>query len=106
MLPMPTPQSIFARPNPITPTRALHIDLKGCPPTAQRLLSLLKVFAAARYNAVLVEWEDMFPWTVDTRFRCETAYTPAEIKALCTEAERLGIELIPMVQCLGTWRRR
>ncbi|MHB1155916.1 MAG: hypothetical protein ACYC26_03650 [Phycisphaerales bacterium] len=57
--------------------RGVHLDLKGVPPTFERLLSLLDVFAAARYNVLLVEWEDSFPWTVDLRFRSETAYPAA-----------------------------
>jgi hexosaminidase len=38
---------------------------------------------------------------VDRRFRCETAYTPAQVRAFCQAARSLGIEVIPLVQCLG-----
>lgn len=86
---------------PAVVTRALHLDLKGVPPTPQRLLSLLDVIAAAGYNALLVEWEDTFPWTVDIRFRCETAYTPEQVRAFADRAKQLGLEIIPLVQCLG-----
>lgn len=92
---------LFARPTPITPYRAIHLDLKGLPPTPQRLLSLLDLFHRLRFNAVLIEWEDTFPWTVDPRFRCETAYSPAEIQQFLDRAAALGIEVIPLVQCLG-----
>ncbi|MDH7571914.1 MAG: family 20 glycosylhydrolase, partial [Armatimonadota bacterium] len=81
--------------------RGVHLDLKGVPPTASHLCNLLDVLQAARYNAVLVEWEDMFPWSVDPRFRCETAYTPEEVARFHAEAARRGIEVIPLVQCLG-----
>ncbi|MEK6796547.1 MAG: family 20 glycosylhydrolase [Spirochaetota bacterium] len=81
--------------------RCFHLDLKGLPPTAKRLMKLLDLLHAAKYNAILVEWEDMFPWTVDERFRCETAYSIAEVKRFAAKAKRLGIELIPLVQCLG-----
>jgi len=92
---------LFYREEPYIARRGLHLDLKGVPPTAERLLSLLDLLAAARFNAVLVEWEDMFPWTVDERFRCETAYTKEEVQAFAKKAEQLGIEVIPLVQCLG-----
>ena len=92
---------LFVKSKPAVAVRGVHLDLKGCPPTIERLLSLLKVIAAARYNAVLVEWEDMFPWTVDERFRCETAYSPDEVAQFHAEAKRLGIEVISLVQCLG-----
>lgn len=81
--------------------RCVHLDLKGTPPTPSRLLQLLKVFAAARYNSVLVEWEDSFPWTVDERFRSATAYSPATVRKFVETAGNLGVELIPLVQCLG-----
>lgn len=93
--------SLFRSSTPVVPVRGVHLDLKGAPPTPRRLRELLRVFAAARYNAVLVEWEDSFPWTVDVRFRSERAYTPEDVRAFVEEAGRLGIELIPLVQCLG-----
>ncbi len=92
---------LFRARQPAVAIRGVHLDLKGTPPTADRLLRLLEVFAAARYNAVLVEWEDTFPWSVDERFRCETAYTPGEVERFHAAAEKLGIEVIPLVQCLG-----
>jgi len=81
--------------------RCVHLDLKGTPPTPERLIKLLKVFSAARYNSVLVEWEDSFPWTVDERFRSETAYSPATVRQFVKTADDLGMEIIPLVQCLG-----
>ena len=81
--------------------RGVHLDLKGVPPTFERLLSLLDVFAAARYNVLLVEWEDSFPWTVDLRFRSETAYTPRQVRQFMQLAADKGLEVIPLVQCLG-----
>jgi len=81
--------------------RCVHLDLKGTPPTPERLIKLLGVFSAARYNSVLVEWEDAFPWTVDERFRSETAYSPATVRRFVKTADDLGMEIIPLVQCLG-----
>ena len=92
---------LFRARQPAVAIRGVHLDLKGTPPTADRLVRLLEVFAAARYNAVLVEWVDTFPWSVDERFRCETAYTPGEVERFHAAAEKLGIEVIPLVQCLG-----
>lgn len=86
---------------PVVAIRALHLDLKGLPPTYERLMGMLDLIAAAKYNALLVEWEDMFPWTVDTRFRCETAYTPGQVRDFHSAAAQKGLEIIPLVQCLG-----
>lgn len=92
--------NLFTAAKPIVPVRAVHLDLKGVPPTAGRLAGLLKVIAAARYNAVLVEWEDSFPWS-NAAYRSETAYSPDEVEAFNAAAAALGIEIIPLVQCLG-----
>lgn len=94
-------EAVFSKKRSNLRYRGVHLDLKGTQPTPKRLAELLKIFAAARYNAVLVEWEDTFPWTVDPRFRSETAYTAKDIQRFVAEARRLGIEVIPLVQCLG-----
>lgn len=92
---------LFAETKPVAPVRALHFDLKGVPPTQRRFLELLRVARLAGYNAALVEWEDTFPWTVNEGFRCETAYTPQFVRKLVATAKSMGIEIIPLVQCLG-----
>lgn len=94
-------QALFQQELPAVPRRGVHLDLKGLPPTPDRFIGLLKLFAAARYNVVLVEWEDSFPWTVDERFRSPTAYTTDDVARFVKTAAELGIELIPLVQCLG-----
>ena len=94
-------KTLFKAVNPVIKTRCVQLDLKGMPPTPERLVRLLEVFAAARYNAVLVEWEDSFPWTVDERFRSETAYSPDTVRKFVATAKRLKLEIIPLVQCLG-----
>lgn len=82
--------------------RAIHLDLKGVPPTREYLMDLPKLFTAAGYNAVVVEWEDMFPWTVDERFRHESAcYTAEDVRGFVEALAHEQIELIPLVQCLG-----
>lgn len=92
---------LFRNPQPVITRRGVHLDLKGCPPTPQRLLSLLRVISAARYNVILVEWEDTFPWTLDERFRNASAYTPEQVRTFCRAAADVGIELIPVVTCMG-----
>lgn len=93
--------TLFRRPQPLVPVRGVHLDLKGLPPTFDRLMQWLELFHAARFNAVLVEWEDTFPWACDARFRGETHYSAEQVARFCRHAEELGLELIPLVQCLG-----
>lgn len=81
--------------------RAVHVDMKGVPPTFKRLLRLLKIFRHAGFNAVLMEWEDAFPWSIDTGFRNETAFSPAQVCQFHERAKQLGLAVLPLVQCLG-----
>jgi hexosaminidase len=92
---------LFTKETPVVAKRGVHMHLTGLPPTGDRFVQLLRIFAAARYNVVVIEWEDSFPWTVEKRFRSRTAYTPDEIRRICKTADELGLELIPLVQCLG-----
>ena len=92
---------LFSARRPAVEIRGVHLDLKGVPPTPKRLLKLLDLFSALRINAVLAEWEDTFPWSRYPELKSPTAYTPAEIKSFADRAADLGIEIIPLVQCLG-----
>jgi hexosaminidase len=92
---------LFHRPSPLVPVRGVHLDLKGVPPAFPRLLELLSLFGRLRYNAVLIEWEDMFPWTCEPRLRGRAAYTPAQIRRFADVCAELGLETIPLVQSLG-----
>ena len=93
-------RKLFRGSIPMLEIRALHIDLKGCVPEFRRLLRQLEIYAAAHYNAVLIEWEDMFPWS-DASLRSGCAYTQDEVRKIGEKCEELGLELIPLVQSLG-----
>ena len=92
---------LFTRTRPVVAVRCVHLDLKGMPPTPARLLEVLDLFARLRINAVLVEWEDTYPWTTWPELRCETAYSRAHVIRFLERAKRLRIEVIPLVQCYG-----
>ncbi len=88
-------------PEPKIQWRIAHIDFKGVPPTFDRLLEHLRIIRYAGYNAVLLEWEDMFPWEVDQRFRNASHYSREQIQKISDEAKALELEIIPLVQTLG-----
>ncbi len=96
-----TMNTSFRKDTPVIAQRGLHLDLKGVPPTFTRLMELLDLFAALRYTHIIVEWEDAFPWQVDPSFRSATAYSEDEIRQFVEKADRLGLELVPLVQTLG-----
>ncbi|AHF94523.1 hypothetical protein OPIT5_18630 [Opitutaceae bacterium TAV5] len=92
---------LFSSSSPAVPVRGVHLDLKGVPPSFPRLLELPELFRKLRFNAVLVEWEDMFPWSCDVRLRGRTAYTVAQVRRFAGRCAELGLEIIPLVQSLG-----
>lgn len=47
----------------VPPQRLVHFDLKGAPPKMSYLLQLLPTFKHLGATGLLVEWEDMFPFT-------------------------------------------
>lgn len=95
------PVEIFKANTPAVPKRGVHFDLKGLPPTPKRMEALLTLFAEMRYNVVLFEWDDSFPWTVEKRFCSRMPYKPQEVKLFVETAARLGMEVIPLVESLG-----
>ena len=77
---------LFRADRPVVDIRGVHLDLKGTPPTPDRLMELLALLAELRYNALLVEWEDTFPWQVNPKLRNETAYSREEVDAFHAQA--------------------
>lgn len=53
-------------------------------------------------TGLLVEYEDMFPWSGQLRnISAGNAYSQAEVGALVSLARKLQMELIPLVQTFG-----
>nr|CAD7588568.1 unnamed protein product [Timema genevievae] len=84
------------------PLRVVHLDLKGAPPKMKYLQSVLPLLALSGANAILIEYEDMFPYTDTLRnLSAHNAYTMDQVRALLKTAARLHLEVIPLVQTFG-----
>nr|CDJ84051.1 Glycoside hydrolase domain containing protein [Haemonchus contortus] len=80
----------------------VHFDLKGAPPKVGYFLSLLQLVADAGATGILIEWEDMFPWSGELEMvKSTNAYTVAEVQHILKKAQSLGLEVIPLVQTFG-----
>ncbi|RCN29657.1 glycosyl hydrolase family 20, catalytic domain protein, partial [Ancylostoma caninum] len=80
----------------------VHFDLKGAPPRLSYFLQLLELVAKAGATGVLIEWEDMFPWSGALRsVRNTDAYTEKEVQTILEKAALLDLEVIPLVQTFG-----
>jgi len=95
------PPDFFHSEPPIVPRRGVHLDLKGQVPRYERLIELLDLFAALRFEIVLFEWEDCFPWSCDPRLRAKHAFTPAQIEGIAAACAERKLEIIPLVQSIG-----
>lgn len=85
---------------PLLAKRGIHLDLKGFPPTPQRLTELPVILASLGINVILIEWEDTFCWT-NRGFRAPYAYSERIIRAFLERCRTYGIEPIPLVQTIG-----
>ncbi|CAH0395073.1 unnamed protein product [Bemisia tabaci] len=82
--------------------RVVHLDLKGAPPTISYLKEWLKLVARAGATALLIEYEDMFPFEGILRNVSATnAYTKTEILDLLQICDSLDMEVIPLIQTFG-----
>jgi hypothetical protein len=72
--------------------RVVHLDLKGAPPRMHLFKTLFPLIAAAGANAILLEYEDMFPFEgILKNASAKNAYSREEVRccdrtALCSVA--------------------
>ena len=84
------------------PIIGVHLDFKGVQFRPEYLPCLLSDLAACGVNTVLAEYEDIFPFDgPPIASDSETVWSREQQLSFLTEAKRLGIEVIPLQQCLG-----
>ncbi|KRT79356.1 glycoside hydrolase [Oryctes borbonicus] len=83
--------------------RFVHLDLKGAPPKVSYYKHLFPFLAKLGTNGLLIEYEDMFPYSGDTlkHIPAENAYTLQEIATINSLAEENNLTVIPLVQTFG-----
>ena len=82
--------------------RVVHLDLKGAPPKLSYLREIFPLIWKAGGNALLVEYEDMFPYTGKIiNASALNAFTRNQITELISLARDNHLEIIPLVQTFG-----
>ena len=84
------------------PIRGIHFDLKAHTLNFDAMCEIARKMAKLGYNTILLEYQDKFPFTGDLQpIAAPDALTAEQIgkfNALCNE---LGIQIIPLIQCIG-----
>jgi len=83
------------------PLRIYHIDLNLERYRFRFYLSLLDRIAAWGYNAVMIQYGDMFPYKTHPSIPNPDHWTPSQIGRFCRAAESRSLDIIPMVQSFG-----
>ena len=82
--------------------RAVHLDFRAQKLRADAIPGILRELASLGYNAILAEYMDSFPYEGELApLRSPDALTKEELASITAEADRLGLEIIPLVQCFG-----
>ena len=82
-------------------TRAVHFDMKAMIPRPEYALTLIDELADEGINAVLVEFEDKFPYGVTAGTHHPCAWTKEEVRRFAEKCKSRNIELIPLLQSVG-----
>lgn len=82
--------------------RAVHIDFRAQKLRYEALFPILRDIAELGYNAILMEYMDSFPYDgALATLASPDALTKEQLAAVLAECDRLGLEVIPLVQCFG-----
>lgn len=88
--------------NPHHVKRIVHLDLKGAPPKPEVYEHLFSLFRQLNLTAVLMEYEDMFPYSGSlSKLALPYAYSPETIREIHKAASNNSLEIIPLVQTFG-----
>jgi hexosaminidase len=81
--------------------RGIHLDLKGAMAPFEYWKEAIVTLARFKINAVLVEYEDKFPYTSHPEIVGPGALTVDEVAEMVELAREHCVEVISLVQCLG-----
>lgn len=82
--------------------RFVHLDLKGAPPKLSYLRSLIPLVHSLGATGLLIEYEDMFPYTgMLDHIRAKNSYSMDDIQELLQLASTSKLKVMPLIQTFG-----
>ncbi|KAB7497051.1 Hexosaminidase D [Armadillidium nasatum] len=90
------------RPNYIPKQRVIHLDLKGAPPLVSMYKTLIPWLSQYGATAILMEYEDMFPWEGSlSPLAAKNHYSKEDVREFLSLCKENNLEVIPLVQTFG-----
>nr|XP_037276440.1 hexosaminidase D-like [Rhipicephalus microplus] len=79
--------------------RLVHLDLKGAPPKASYLISLIPILKSLGATGLLLEYEDTFPFVGEPLhvLASPRAYTRQELRAVLDTAKAYDLTVVPLI---------
>jgi hypothetical protein len=81
--------------------RVLHLDLQGLTPNMLSLKELVERAGLHKFNALLVEYGNRFPFKCLGEHMGPHAMTFETLKEFLADADENGLDVIPMLPCVG-----
>lgn len=82
--------------------KLVHLDLKGAPPKVSYYEQLFPLLASLGATGLLLEYEDMFPYTGKIRnISASNCYTKQDVDTINKLAMKSNLAIIPLVQTFG-----
>ena len=81
--------------------KSVHFDMKAMCPTAEYSLTLVDELAEQGINALVVEFEDKFPFEVTRGIHHPEAWTKDEFRRFAARCKERNVEIVPLVQSIG-----
>ncbi|KAJ8932793.1 hypothetical protein NQ314_014497 [Rhamnusium bicolor] len=83
--------------------KIVHLDLKGAPPKISYYVKLFPLLATLGATGVLIEYEDMFPYTgaLLNNTSALNAYSLEDIRTINKLAKQNNLIVIPLIQTFG-----
>lgn len=81
--------------------KVMYVDCRTEVRTLSSLKSLARSIAEKGMNAILMEYDATFPFEKHATLRNQFAYTKEEIKEFVSYCSNLGVDVIPLQNCIG-----
>lgn len=81
--------------------RGFHLELRYAMPRFERILEIIDEIALFKFNTLLMEYENRFPYNKYSDIRSNHAFTEEELKTMLSYAKERFVEIIPLQQTLG-----